>query len=105
MRLNCYTGETNIFRSFKGKCRICLCGILFFLIQTSITWDVHGITLYRMSLQFSVLSASSEGCRKICYFLHLMKYLMNIDIVCISLELEESICIMLFVIYVSAERG
>lgn len=44
MRLNCYTGEKNIFRSFKGKCRICLCGILFFKS------DFHNQGCYEASL-------------------------------------------------------
>jgi len=36
--------------------------------------------------------------------LYLIKYLMNIGIVYIFLEIEESISIMLFVIYVCSER-
>lgn len=45
MWLNCYTEETNIFQSFKGKCRTCLCGILSFFKS-----DFHNQGCYVTSL-------------------------------------------------------
>jgi hypothetical protein len=106
MRLNCYTGETNIFRSFKQKCRTCLCGIIFFSFKS----EFHNQRCYVASLctkilfSFQLLLLSQkDGVKSIDRLVFDQisnEYLHSLHI----LGTRGSICIMLFVIYVSSER-